>query len=619
MLSNLYIKRSRLALLLILAGWLGAAERAQAQLFVTNAAAVNVTPSGFSVVAAVSPALTASTVVTVSVYADAGGTSSLAGQVGVEYYPLNTGDPTATNSYQGYLSKTSLRQDTMGMGLVYARISDCAPGAVYYYQITVTNTNGQSAVWPASGPLPGVTTAQANAFVVDSQQLFVTLDSANPPGSIIMLSNASSPSILAAVVGDGAPTNQAFFNVNDLIAASGTTNYLPNGSQLFTATVLGPSSPGLSENYTLIFSNNFNVGGGSQISIGTLSTTVTLGNGAVLTGAAGSVPLTVSSESALASLSFTVNLETNLFSALSLQATAPVVKSASISAVASNSLRFSFTAVPGLNFQGGQQIATLNFTAASNAPSAFVPLIPQALQGTNTDGTVAAAFFASPGRIVIVGPQPLLDIQLSGAERNLVLYGIPGESYQLQSSTALANPLGWSDYLRVPMTNIMEVMSNVDSSPASVFFRAYQLTTTNPIVDASFAGGSDLLTIYGAPGMAVEFDYSTALGTPWKELALVPMTNAFAFVTGLSSSTSDVYYRYHVLNADPPVLQTLTVPAGQSMVAYGLAGSNYTLQYASRISSPAAWNPLLSYTLTNSFHFLNLTNTSSVFYRLKRN
>jgi hypothetical protein len=606
--------------------WLGLAGLilgvlpAAAQITITNVSVVNVTPSGFSVVAAVSPALTPSTTAAISVFAGARGGSNLAGQVGVEYYPLNSGDPTATNSYSSLLSIAALRQDSMNLGLFYARVSYCAPNTTYYYQITVTNTaNGQSAVWPPDGPLPAATTAQENSFVVQSQQLLVTLNDSDPPGSIITLSTSNSSSVLAAVVGDGTPTNQAFFNVNDLIAAAGGTNYSPVGTELFTATVLGASSQGLTQTYDLVFSTNFTVGQGSTGTLGALATTIGLGDDALLTGTSGSVPITVNAQSALVGLSFTLSFPRTLFSELSVQATTPALQAASLTGLPNHGVELSFTAVPGMNLQGSQQIAQLNFTVLSNQSSAFVSLWPQAPQGSNANGSAASVFYVQPGRLAVIGPQPLLDTQLSGGARNLVLYGIPGESYQIQFKTNLIGHYHWLNLVRVPMTNISDVISNIDPTPVESYFRAYQFITEEAIVDSSLSPtGEESFVIYGAPGQAYEVDYMANVGNPWTPLTYVPLINSFAFVNGLNR-TSTVYYRFVPLNANPPILQGTLLGTNRSLVAYGLAGTNYTLQSSTNLSATVAWHPLLSYTLTNSFQFIsNLGNPNPVFYRIKK-
>jgi hypothetical protein len=530
-----------------LACWLLAAWPACAQVVLTNVAVVNVTPAGFSVVASVSPALASTSNVAVSVFADPGGATSLAGQVGVEYYPLNSGDPTATNAYGTLLSLAALRQDSMNLGLIYARVSSCAPGTTYYYQITVTETNGPSAVWPPGGPLPSATTAQENSFVMQSQQLLVTLNDASPPGSILTLSTSNSASVLAAVVGDGAGANQAFFNLNDLIAASGGTNYAPLGAQVFSASVLGAASPGLTQTYDLIFSNTFAVGQAGDVTLGTLSPTIALGTGVMLAGGSGSVPITLDAQSALVGLAFNVVIPTNLFTSISLQATSPALNAVSLTPLQPDLLRLSFTAASGENLLGSQQIALLNLTAASNQPTALLPLALRKPLGTNADASVSNLFTLQAGSAIILGPQPLLQMQLVAGSRNLVLYGIPGQSYQIQESANLAQAGGWTNYLLVPMTNLTQVFANLDPAPATLFFRAY------------------------------------------------------------------------VLNADPPLLQGALSGGNFTLLAYGLSGTNYTLQSSSNLSGTVAWNPLLSYTLTNTFQlFTNLGSTSPAFYRIKK-
>jgi hypothetical protein len=332
-----------------------------------------------------------------------------------------------------------------------------------------------------------------------------------------------------------------------LIAASGGTNYSPVGSQLFTASVLGSYASGLAQTYNLIFSNNFSVGQSGAVSLGAVPVAISLGTGAMLAGGKGSVPIILDSQGALIGLSFLLNLPTNLFTAISVQPATPALNAASLRVLSSNAVQLSFSAASGQNLEGNQQIAQLKLTAAPNQPSAFLPLWPQAPQGTNASAGVPNLFSVQAGRAVIIGPQPLLDMQLVAGSRNLVLYGIPGQSYQVQSLTDLARSGGWSDFLRVPMTNLTQVIPDLNPTPATVFFRAY------------------------------------------------------------------------LLDADPPILQGSLSGAGRSLVAFGLAGTNYTLQTSSNLSATVAWYPLLNYTLTNSFEFFtNLGTGSPAFYRIRK-
>ena len=368
-----------------------------AQDVITNATAVNVAPGSFSVAAAFSPATLASNA-TLSVYSDSGGHTNLAGQVGIQYYPLNSGDPVATNEYTRLLSKAALTQDSISLGMFYARVSYCAPNTTYYYRITATDPGGQTVIFPAGGPLPGVTTAVENSFAIQSQELLVTLNALNPAGSIITISSSNTTSVLAAVVGDGTPTNQAFFNLGDLIAIAGGTNSLPPGSQVFTATLLGLAT-NVSQNYTLIIPTNFSVGQSNEVTVGSLPVTVSVGQDVLLTGNSGSVPILLNSDSALVNFSFLLNISTDYFSALSVQSSTPLLNSASLKVLSSNSLELSFAAVAGTNLEGNQQIAQLNFTTVSNQPSAFVQLWPRSPAGTNSDASVAGSISTEPGAL----------------------------------------------------------------------------------------------------------------------------------------------------------------------------------------------------------------------------
>ncbi|HXR06721.1 MAG TPA: hypothetical protein VN765_05290, partial [Candidatus Acidoferrum sp.] len=603
--------------------FLGAGSAA-AQIVITNVMAVNVTPASFSVAAIVSPAITPAMTASISIFSDPGGVTNLSGQVGVEYYPLHTGDPTLTNAYDRLLDLTALRQKTMSLGLFQARVTGCAPGTTYYYQLQVSNTNGQAATWPASGPLPAASTALETSFVLQSEQLVITLDDASPAGAIITLSNTNTPSVLAAVVGDGAATNQAFFSVADLIAAAGGTNYLAAGNQEYTATVLGPSGHGQSQTYSLVFPTNFLIGSATS---GTLGggppVMLSIGSDAVLAGGMGVIPIQLNAGTSLTNVQFVLNLPTEEFTTFFVEDDPSLVGSTLFRFLSPTSLQIGFTAVAGQTFLGSEQIGQLSFLTVSNQNSSFVQLAPQSLQGFNADGSSPANFQAAAGRLVIIGPQPLLEAtRTTHGARNLVLYGIPGDSYQVQYSVDLAHPDVWTNLVRVAMTNLSAEISNLDRRQPAIFYRAYEFTAATPILDVAIVppGANETLVLYGTPGQAYEVDYTTNLGSTWTLLERIPLANPFQLITGLSSSNQAVFYRYGSLNADPPILEAYLSGQSPSLLAYGLARTNYTLQSATNLSGTVAWHPELSYTLTNSY--LWITNVGrgapDVFYRLKR-
>jgi len=452
---------------------LGAAS-ADASTLITNVATVNVTPSGFSVVWVTSPAPSPSQTATISVYADPFGATDLAGQLGVEWYPLNSGSPAATNAYQQRLSQALLRQQSQNLGFTEVRISGCAPRTTYYYRIGISDTNGTVATWPAAGPLPSVTTAQANSFVADSVQLLINVSPIAPPGTIILLSNTNTPSLLAAVVGDGGDTNQVYFSLSDLVSAGGTTNFTPVGPQEFTAAILGNTSGSASRTYDLSFTSSFNVGVENQFTLGAYLS-LAVGLATVQAGHSGSLPIQLLYGSGITNLTLYLQLPTGDFSSLSVQLVSSQLNSASLHLVNSGLVAINLGSGYGQALQGAQELAQLNFTIVTNQASGYVSVTPLVQQAVNSDGTFTTNFVTQAGQVLIIGRQPVLQPlpTTSAGVRSLVLYGNPGSNYELQASTNVHSPAAWQNVLSVPMTNLSQVITGLDTNHPAVFYRAY--------------------------------------------------------------------------------------------------------------------------------------------------
>lgn len=73
---------------------------------ITNVTAVNVTPTSFSVFWRAP----ADTTPSIAIFSDASGTTSLAGQVGIEAFPLHTGNPDLAAGYERRIGRAALRQ-----------------------------------------------------------------------------------------------------------------------------------------------------------------------------------------------------------------------------------------------------------------------------------------------------------------------------------------------------------------------------------------------------------------------------------------------------------------------------------------------------------------------------
>ncbi len=506
----------------------------------TNVSVVNVTPSTFSVVWATSvPSYPA-----ISVYADPGGTNSLAGQVCTEYYPLHTGSPTAGNAYERRLNQAALRTKSFDMGSAYVRVSGCEPATTYYFRLTSTNLTGEQVIWPSAGPLPSVTTAREDSFVLQSRQLVISLPGVDPSGTIVVLGNPNTPSRLAAVAGDGAAFNQVFFNLTDVLDPVGETNYVQLGNQEFTATVLGSSPVSAPQTFSIYFSTDFLVGSGSEFFYNQY-VALLLGSAVLRAGDSGDIPITTYA-SGLTNVSFLLPLPTNRFSALSLQALAPEVTSATLQNAGPDLLLARISTAPGQPITGNELVAQLNFTTVPNQPSAFIPLVPQSIQGLSVSGDTVLNIAAQRGRLTVIGTQPLLEAVLEpDNNRQLNLYGIPWASYEIQSSAFLGSAGTWVDVLRVALTNLVVSFPAPQSDNPTVFYRAYQFTADPPILQAMLSGPDQVLLAYGVPSRSYQVQYaSNVSGTvSWYPLLSYTLTNSFRYLPVGPPTNPAIFYR----------------------------------------------------------------------------
>jgi hypothetical protein len=284
--ANLPKQRGRFArrsgVALALCGWLACMALPVTVSAITNVTVVNVTPASFTVFWRTTD-LTPS----ISVFADAGGLTNLAGQVGIEPFPLHTGNPDLTAGYNRRLGRTALQQKTRSYGLVQMRVSGCRPNTTYYFRLTSTPAVGSLEVYPSSGPLPAVTTPAENAFVVNHQQLIIDVPGLDIEGRVVLLTHTNAAYPLAAVLGDGVGTNQVFFDVNNLFDRTNGRNFTPLGAQEFAVDVRGPNQSDLAANFTLNFGANFTVAQTTPVSVGNEFFAVYVGSTLVVTGQTG--------------------------------------------------------------------------------------------------------------------------------------------------------------------------------------------------------------------------------------------------------------------------------------------------------------------------------------------
>jgi hypothetical protein len=586
---------------------------------ITNVTVVNVTPSSFGVFWRAA----ADTTPSIAVFADAGGVTNLAGQVGIEAFPLHTGNPDLAAGYERRLGRAGLRQKTQGYGLMMMRVTGGRPGSTYYFRLTATPALGSPEVYPASGPLPAVTTPRENSFVANYQQLIIDVADLNTEGRVVLLTHTNAAYPLAAVIGDGVGTNQVFFDANALFDLAGGGNFTPLGAQDFAAEVFGPNQSDLSQHFALNFTASFAVAQPTLAAVGTEFFAANIGSTIVLFGQNGAVAVNGNSSVGLATINLSLDIPPGHLTNFTLQALAPELNPAAstVTLQGGSSWLLHFAAQTGQSFSGNKPLGQLAFTAGPDPSSAFVPLRVTGLTATKPNASPVAQVVSESGRVVVVGAQPLLEaLRSEDGSRTLMLYGRPNAAYAIEYANALSDPNSWSFWVRVPMTGLSATLAPTQPAEPAVFYRAYEFKADPPVLEAQLAAdGTRTLLLYGKPGASYAVEYKTNLfpAGGWLSWARVPLVNSFTTVGAAQTGAPNIFYRAYEFVAAPPILEALreTNRTG-SVLLYGVPGRTYRLEQTANLGPSPVWAPGPQLALTNSFSFARgLTVTNNVFFR----
>ena len=355
--------------------------------------------------------------------------------------------------------------------------------------------------------------------------------------SLVIASAASDPDIptnsLHFSLGSGAPANANINPTNGVFSWTPARNQ-GGTSNAITLVVTDDGSPPRST------SNTFSVVVGNYAE-------ATLGSTMIEAGQAGSVPLIVDASAPITNVTFTLEVTASGLTNFSLAAPTPPLASATMQPTGPGTFQVSLQTLSGQTLLGAQTVSTLNFAAPSNAPSAFVRLQISNLSARQANGSVLSRMLSNDGRVILVNVEPLLEARITGGGiRQLILYGEPGLSYQLQYSGDLSDTNHWKNWIRVPLTNLFQVIENVDPNGPNVFFRAYEFIANPPLIDAHAPTNRiGSLTLFGQSGIGYQLQYTTNLSSviSWSPLLSYTPTGSFYFVGGLSLSNPIIFYR----------------------------------------------------------------------------
>ena len=522
-------------------GW--PASQASAQTVQTNTTVANVTPSGFTVVWRGPVGSTPD----IHVFADEGGTQPLDGQLAVEPYPVHTGYPQATNLYEKRLSKSLLRNKTSGYGLGSVRVTGGKPFTTYYYQV-VSSSGSATNLIPQQPPFPSVRTAERNTFVPDSVQVLMDVQGLDVAGRIVTLSHTNSVSTLASVVGDGAGTNQVWFNLAELIDLAGGGNFTPNGSLRFVAQVLGAGPDGgRALPVTVEFTDAFRVARSVLSQVSSELVVVALGSGVMQGGETNSVPLSLDATIPLGSLNLTFRIPPGHLTNLVLEAVAPEVDPTKLALTPGAGGLWTAKIVPraGQSLFASTELVRLKFGALRQVPSAFVPLQLAAVSATKPDNTTANVALFKSGRVVVVVNEPLLEaIPTADESRQVIVYGKPAFGYAIEAAPTTQGP--WNLEAKVALTNLFRTVTLPSMPQPLTVYRAYEIASGAPELQITRRGSNQVdLVVFGAAGKSYTLQSAGRLSAPleWRDVLTFSLTNSVRTLEGIRTTNPASFLR----------------------------------------------------------------------------
>ncbi|NOQ15153.1 MAG: hypothetical protein GQ583_11845 [Methyloprofundus sp.] len=234
--------------------FLGIALNVHAEIVVQNPTIVNVTPTSFSVIWETDGI----TRPRIEIFRDSAGLFNISNQLEVRTNVVQGGDPSLTLEYtqEQFIANAQANYYSLGQSMI--QVMGASPNTTYYIKVYV-ETESDAGTWPvASGVFAEVNTESANSFLAESNQLLVSFNHDNPSGWLVTASHNDTHYAVAARVGDGGNSQQAYLNLSQLFAANGE-NWQPAGNQVLTLDVWSGLGTHFSQDINMNFTDRFSV------------------------------------------------------------------------------------------------------------------------------------------------------------------------------------------------------------------------------------------------------------------------------------------------------------------------------------------------------------------------
>jgi Putative Ig domain/Fibronectin type III domain len=336
-------------------------------------------------------------------------------------------------------------------------ITDLTEGATYYFVVIAYDGNGVQSVpsGEISYNIPTIPTPVfspvANQTVNVGQNLIVTNLAIGSDGG----SDNLSFSLLSAPGGMQINSANGILSWIPSLAQAGSTN-------LVTMQVADTNTPPLTstQSFTVV--------------VGNIAPTI-LPAGVISVGQSGSINLNMAINGAVTFLIFTLDAPAGSVSSVTVQSLVP--QNVTISQDPPGAAHSYILVEVGLGQVLPAQLQLqVNLTTTSNQVSSFGALQVSALAAYGSDGTAYTPPSPSTSRLVFVGADSLMDLQVNAGSGNLTVYGPAGASYQIQSTTALTGGAAWTNEFSTTLATLCQTFPNLPViASGNKFYRAQRL------------------------------------------------------------------------------------------------------------------------------------------------
>jgi hypothetical protein len=186
----------------------------------------------------------------------------------------------------------------------------------------------------------------------------------------------------------------------------------------------------------------------------------------------GQVPFDLKTVLDLTNLSLSLQTEDSYLQIQGVTPVSPELVSTVSGAANSNGHPIAFTVNPTAIPATNHVLGYLNFQGITNQDSAVVPLVITHFTATRASGQVVPAAVAN-GQVILIVSNSILTAS-ARPQFGITLYGVPGTTYAIESTTNLASP-DWQELERLLQSDLILTIPGLTNTAAEQFFRTRQV------------------------------------------------------------------------------------------------------------------------------------------------